>query len=196
MKVNITNLGLAILMISCNTNGSKKNESAIPAVDSLCPRVDSLNPMDDVYPYPDDELSIQNAEIGDSIRFEDSEWIIVSAYDNGNTLKSNNMFKDDASTDGKYITICYKVKNTTNKEVKTLETPKLIDSQGREYNEYENQTFYIPKDAEEFKYAPLPPSITKEFYSIFEVAADATDLKFQTFSFIENGGVILVNIGF
>ena len=176
----------------------KSNHHAWAQINSATNQEPEMNGVDNSIenqPYAS-EVQKPNYKIGDLIKFSDSEWTIVSAVNNGKTLKSNNMFKDDALTEGKFITICYKVKNITNKEIRILDTPKLLDSKVREYNYYDEQVFYIPENAKDLKYAPLPPDITKKFYSVFEVPSDAKNLKFQALSLVENGDIILVNIGF
>ncbi|MDO9153094.1 MAG: hypothetical protein Q7U47_05195 [Paludibacter sp.] len=177
----------------------KSNHNAWAQINSATNQEPEMNGVDNSIenqPYAS-EAQNPNYKIRDLIKFDDSEWIIVSALNNGKTLESTNPFKDDALTEGKFITIYYKVKNISKKEVRFgSDTPILIDSQGREYNNYNEQVFYTPKETKILEFETLPPGITKEFYSIFEVADDAKNLKFQALSFIKNGDKILVNLGF
>jgi hypothetical protein len=117
--------------------------------------------------------------IGEIVKFDDSEWIILSAQNLGQEIKSNNLILDDATTNGKFIIIQYSVKNLSKKGELIFETPVLVDSEGREFNEYDNQEFYLPASAKTLMGESLPPSIIKKFYAIYEVAQDSNDLKFR-----------------
>jgi hypothetical protein len=119
------------------------------------------------------------AKIGDDVSFKDSKWVVLDAQDKGNSLKSHNSFQKDATTSGKFILVHFKVTNLSNKEERIINTPKLIDSQGREFKDFDKQTFYIPKGTEAMGLKALPASIEKEFYAVYEVPADATGLRFQ-----------------
>jgi hypothetical protein len=100
------------------------------------------------------------AKIGEEVSFKDSKWTVLDAKDMGKTLKSNNQFQKDATTDGRFIQVHFKVTNTTNKEDRLVDLPKLIDSQSREYKHIDRQTFYLPEGGKAMGGA-LPASITK-----------------------------------
>ena len=120
------------------------------------------------------------AKIGDEFSFNnDSTWVVVNAEDRGNSLKSNNQFQKDAQTNGKFIMVQFKVTNLTNKEERLLNGPKLIDSQGREFRNYDKQFFYIPKGAKTMSLEAIPAGIPREFYGVYEVPADANGFRFQ-----------------
>ena len=138
----------------------------------------------------------QGYKIGDLIKFDDSEWIIASAWNNGKKMESNLIFQEDATTEGMFITVCFKVKNLNNTEVTIIDTPKLIDSQGREFSEYTNEAWYVPKNTHTIEFESLPPGLTKQYYAIFEVPADANNFKFQAQALARNGDQIPVSIGF
>ena len=143
------------------------------------------------------QASTQQAyKIGDKITFEDSEWMIVSAKLLGKMARSNNQFQEDAVTDGKFILVSFKIKNLTNKEDRILNAPKLIDSQGREFKDYDNEAFYIPNNAKTLIMDALPSNITKQFYALYEVAADSKQLKFQARALSAFGDTVPVELGF
>lgn len=137
----------------------------------------------------------QYAKIGEEVDFQDSKWMVTEAEDRGNTLTSNNQFLKDARTDGKFIFVRYKVTNNTNKEERFLTKVKLIDSKGREYEPIDKQAFYLPEGAKSMTLEALPASIAKEFGAIYEVPADAKELKFQTRAMSMFGAKRLVDLG-
>jgi hypothetical protein len=121
----------------------------------------------------------QALKMGEEILFDDSTWTVLDAVDMGRVLKSNNMLKKDAVTNGRFIRVHYRVLNRTKKEARFIDLPKLIDSQGREFNQYDEQAFYIPEGAKTIALEALPASIPKEFYAIYEVPADARQPRFE-----------------
>jgi hypothetical protein len=135
-------------------------------------------------------------KIGDKITFDDSEWMVVSAKLLGKEAQSNNQFQKNAVTDGKFVLVSFKVKNLTNKEDRILDAPKLIDSKGREFKDYDGQMFYIPENAKTLVMDALPSNITKQFYALYEVAQDSKELKFQARPLSAFGDKVHVELGF
>lgn len=119
-----------------------------------------------------------NYEIGHKVEFADSSWVVLSATDFGNRLKSNNSFQEAAQTDGRFISVTFSVHNKTSKEERIIDHPVLVDSKGREFRPLDEQAFYIPKNKKTLALEALPASMTREFFAIYEVAADAVDLRF------------------
>jgi len=140
--------------------------------------------------------SQSNYKIGDVVKFDDSEWIVLSAKNKGKRIKSNNQFQKDAVTEGKFIIVHYKVTNLTNKEERILNSPKLIDSKGREFTDYDMQSIYIPENGKTISLESLPSSMPKKLWAVYEVPKDATGLKFQTRSMSAWGSKKLVELGF
>ncbi len=116
-------------------------------------------------------------------KFKDSEWEILSAGNWGQHMKSLNPFQEDATTSGKFIIIKYSVTNLTNKEKSFFVNPKLKTSDGREYNCYVSQSFYIPEGGELINFKALPAGLQKTFYVIYEVPSDASGFKFEAKGF-------------
>jgi hypothetical protein len=135
-------------------------------------------------------------KIGDKITFDDSEWMVVSAKMLGHRAKSNNQFQKDAVTEGKFILVGFKVRNLTNREDRIFDVPKLVDSQGREFGNYDEENFYIPRDSKTITIEALPSNITKQFYALYEVAADSRELKFQVRALSAFGDKVPVQLGF
>ena len=122
-----------------------------------------------------------SAKIGDEIQFGgDSTWVVLAAEDKGTAITSNNPLQQDAQTTGRFILVHFKVTNLGKKEQRIVNTPKLIDSQQREFKNYDHQTFYIPKGGETMTGKAIPASLAKEFYAVYEVPPDAKGLRFQT----------------
>jgi len=118
-----------------------------------------------------------DAKMGDRVDFDDSTWVVLDAKNGGKTLKSNNQFQEAAKTDGKFVIVHFKVTNKTKKEERLLEQPKVVDSKGREFGHLDSEMFYIPDGKKTLALEALPPSMAREFYSVFEVPDDATGLK-------------------
>jgi hypothetical protein len=119
-------------------------------------------------------------KIGDTVKFDDSEWIVLAATNKGRRLKSNNRFRKDAVSDGGiYFIVQFKVRNLTKKEERILDTPKIKDDLGREFKMIDMQSFYIPKGAESMGLDALPSGLPKTFYGAFEAAGDAKTLYFE-----------------
>jgi hypothetical protein len=137
-----------------------------------------------------------NYRIGDFVRFDDSQWVVISARNAGHELKSSNMFVDNATSEGKFIIIKFKVENLGNKQERIFDTPKLIDSQGREFSEFEDDSWYIPDKAKTMALEALPPSMWKTFYAIYEVPSDSRGLRFQARSLGFDPDYKLVDLGF
>ena len=124
------------------------------------------------------------AKIGDTITFDDSEWVVVEAKDSGKSIKSNNEFNpEEKKTDGRFISVHYKLTNKGKKEEMLFNHPKIIDGQNREFGPIEMEGFYVPKSAKTVGLETLQPSLPKEFWTVIEVPADAKSLKFQVHGF-------------
>lgn len=124
----------------------------------------------------------QPSKIGDLIKFEDSEWTVLDARDLGHTLNGGT-FSDPKHSDGKFIYVRYKVKNTTDKEDSVLSTPALQDGKGRRYEEFDEQALYLGENEKSMTMEQLPSGLPKTFSAIFEIPADSSGLKFLTRDF-------------
>jgi len=185
---------IVIVLVAIGKNTEEKKQTTSPAEQSTQEQ-QAVTSAEETTPSQTTP-SETTYGIGDVVKFDDSKWIVVAAKDNGSILKSNNMFQKEASTDGKFITVRFKVKNLTKTEDRIMDTPKLIDSQGREFKEYDSQSFYIPEGAKTLTLEALPPSMYKEFYAVYEVPSDAVGFRFQARALSAFGDKILVNLGF
>ena len=137
-----------------------------------------------------------SAKIGEMVTFKDSEWIVVTAKNAGATLSSRNAFVKPLSTSGKYVVVNFTVTNRTKKEDRILNHPVLVDAKEREFRNLDNQAFYIPEGGSTMGLEALPPDMKREFWAVYEVPADATELKFQARALSSFGGKRLVSLGF
>ncbi|MBM2814734.1 MAG: Trf2 superfamily protein [Ignavibacteria bacterium] len=135
----------------------------------------------------------------DEVSFDDSKWIVLEALNKGKELSSSNQFQENAHTEGNFIVVKFKVTNLTKKEDHIFDVPKLIDSQGREFQAWSNpigKMFFIPENAKTLSMEALPAGMPKTFYEIYEVPTDARGLKFQARALSAFGGKTLIELGF
>jgi hypothetical protein len=121
--------------------------------------------------------------IGTPLTVEEAEWLVLDVEDKGKTMKPSSEFGEEAKTDGRFIQVHFKIKNTGNKPGTLIELPKLTDSSNREFNPYDKQYSYLPKGAQQAILDTIQPSMQREYYEIFEVPADAKNLKLKIASF-------------
>ncbi len=120
------------------------------------------------------------AKLGDTVAFGDSKWVVSKAERLGPTVKSNNQFQADLKSEGGFfVRVVFKVTNLGLREERLMSQPKLKDAQGREFNEVDNLVFYIPQGKHALMLEAIPPSLPKEFWSVYEVPNDAVGLQFM-----------------
>jgi len=128
--------------------------------------------------------SAATAKVGETVTFDDSEWIVIEAKDAGKSLKSNSEFNEEVKkADGRFIQVHYKVTNKGKKEEMLLDRPKIVDDKAREFGPIEMESFYVPAKAKTIGLDTLQPSMPKEYWTVIEVPADAKGLKFQVHGF-------------
>ncbi len=132
------------------------------------------------------EEAAKPAAVGDTVKFKDSEWVVIEARDLGQKL-GGGVFTKPKATEGKFIYIRFKVTNTTNKEETILFTPGIQDSKGRRYEEMDDTEFYLKDNEKSMTMEQLPASLPKTFSCIFEVPIDATGIKFLARDFAAFG---------
>lgn len=109
--------------------------------------------------------------------------MVREAKDLGNILKGSNSkypsFQDNKTTSGKFIQLQVGVINS-GKDLASITSPKLIDSQGREYTDASTElSAWIPEGFEFFLLTNLQPALPKVFVFLYEVPADATGLRLK-----------------
>lgn len=136
------------------------------------------------------------AKMGETVKFDDSEWVVVEAKDVGKTMKSNSEFNDEEKkTDGRFIQVHYKVTNNGKKEEMLLDRPKIVDDKQREFGPIDMESFYVPAKTKSIGLDTLPPSMPREYWTVIEVPADAKGLKFQLHGFGLLGDKKTVDLG-
>jgi hypothetical protein len=131
-------------------------------------------------PAPPPVQQAHGAKVGETVKFSDSTWVVLKAERLGSTVKSNNQFQHDLKSEGGFfVRVAFKVTNLGLKEERLMALPKLKDSVGREFNEVDALPFYIPEGKHALMLEAIPPSLPKEFWSVYEVANDAVGLQFM-----------------
>lgn len=135
-------------------------------------------------------------KVGETVSYKDSDWVVVSAQTLGSELKSGNAFVDPARTEGAFVYVKFTVKNTTKSEQRILVfTPLLVDAEGREFREYDNEAPYFGEGEERMIIQSLPASLIKKFSAIYEVPKEAKGLKFRTRSLTDRDKTRMVDLG-
>ena len=136
------------------------------------------------------------AKMGETVSFDDSDWVVIEAKDAGKSIKSNSEFnEEEKKTEGRFIQVHFKVTNKGKKEEMVLDQPKIVDDKGREFGPIDMQSFYVPAKAKTLGLDTLQPSMPKEYWTVIEVPADAKGLKFQVHGFSLLGDKKNVELG-
>ncbi|MFQ5493693.1 MAG: DUF4352 domain-containing protein [Candidatus Dojkabacteria bacterium] len=131
---------------------------------------------------------------GEPAKMEDLVWTVVSARDEGDTMRAQNDFLEDCvSTSGKYVSVTFSIKNNS-KDAVNLVDINIVDSAGREYEEA--TTVFSCTGSTTVFFEKVNPGLTETFTTVFEVPSDAKGLLLQVgnlelfqpqFSYIELG---------
>ncbi len=117
---------------------------------------------------------------GEAVRTGDLEWKILAAKNLGGYAPSNNMFVEDARTEGYFVLIKISIKNKGREAEMVRDSGiDLVDSRKRVFNTYPGQRFYVPRGAAVLDWERIPPGLSRIFYVVFEVAQDSKDLKLR-----------------
>ena len=134
--------------------------------------------------------------MGEHVTFLDSDWVVIEAVSAGKTLKSNSEFNDETKvTPGRFIEVHYRVTNKTAKEQMLLDRPKIVDDKGREFGPIDMESFYVPPKSKTIGLDVLQPDIPKEYWTVIEVPADASSLKFKVHGFDLMGPTKTIDLG-
>ncbi len=118
--------------------------------------------------------------VGDKVKFDDSEWEVVTAREAGSVLMGS--FGQSKRTDGKFIYVQFKVLNTTSEQQMVLRTPALQDSKERKFKELGGIELYLEEGEKGMTLEQLPAGLPKKFAAVFEVPSDANGFMFLTTS--------------
>lgn len=125
----------------------------------------------------------ETASIGDKVRFGDSEWVVLEAQELGTMLHDGAFEGSLKSQGGRFIYVRYQLTNLTNEEEQIAFTPQLMDSKGRNYEEHDESSLYLPEGEDGLTLTALPASLPRTFGAIYEVPLDSEGLHFMTRSF-------------
>lgn len=118
--------------------------------------------------------------VNQDVRVGDVRWKVISATDRGATLRGSESkyasYASDKTTTGKFIELNMEVENL-GKEMKSATGVKLLDSQNREFSYSTDVSEWIPDDKQMLVLENLNPNVPFQFMGIYEVPADASDLK-------------------
>jgi hypothetical protein len=162
---------------------------ALLAVGSSSPKKDGA---------PDDKAATTTttaAGIGKPVEVGDAEWTIIDIVNRGTRMKANESYEKDAVTTGSFIQVHFKVANKSKKEGTLGEVPKLVDTTGREFGTMELQSSFRPKDTNGVFLDKIQPSMSKEFYEIYELPAGVTTVSFKAHDFGIFGKDKTINLG-
>ena len=125
-----------------------------------------------------------NPKIGDTVTFDDSEWVVIEAKDVGRVLKSNSEFNDEQKkTNGRFIQVHFKVTNKDKKEQIVMDAPKIVDDKGGEYPAIQGESSFVPAKTKSIGLQTLNPSTPAEFWTVIEVTPNAKNLKLEVHGF-------------
>lgn len=128
-------------------------------------------------------------------RVGDAEWKILAFYDLGRSAKSNNMFQKDASTGGRFVEVAFEITSSLREPDRIFRQPRLRDERGRFFEHVDSQAFYVPEGKQTLTGTSLPPGVTKEFWAVYEVAADSARFDFEARSMTAFGEPGWLDIG-
>ncbi|MFD0895441.1 hypothetical protein KBB96_20105 [Luteolibacter ambystomatis] len=143
------------------------------------------------------ERPVETFQIGDTVTFEDdSQWQVLEAKSLGSVLKGTNMLAETKRTDGKFLYVRYKITNTKNREERILDTPKLRDSKGREFEHLDGASLYLEDGENTLTLEQLTSGMSKSFSALYEVPSDASGFVFMTRKLGFGGDDKAVKLGF
>ena len=132
-------------------------------------------------------------KLGESVKLEDSTWVVAKAAVVGKTIQG---LSGDKKTAGNFVKIEFTVTNNGKENESILDHPKLFDSQDREFKPLDDQSLYMGENETSMTLESLPPSIMKRFWAIYELPADAKGLKFEVRALSAFGEKKKVALGF
>lgn len=122
--------------------------------------------------------------LGEPVTFDDSQWVVLSAVNLGHVLRGPSVedvsLVEPKKSEGVFIKVKFKIKNTGSSEESILNTPKLKDTEGNEYEEMDDIAMYLAEGEDAMTLAQLPAHISKTFISIYEVPSEVKGLNFMT----------------
>jgi len=118
------------------------------------------------------------ARIGDAVKFDDSEWVVLDVNDAGKVLESTSAINHETrKTEGRFVIVHYKVTNSTKDEQMLITPPKIVDKKGDGVEHIAMESFFLPPSEKTVALDTLEPNQPREYWTVFDVPAGATGLQ-------------------
>jgi len=118
------------------------------------------------------------------VTLADCEWWIMEARDAGQRIRSNDPNNDeDKSTTGRFIQVHFTLTNLSQKDEMMVEHAMVQDDKGRQFSAVEMEGFYVPARTKSLGLEMLHPNQPQEYWTVFEVPADAERLRLKVHGF-------------
>ena len=118
--------------------------------------------------------------INQDVKVSDVRWKLIDVKNRGSVLKASESqyptITKDKTTAGKFIEITMEVENLGT-EMKSVSNLHIVDNKNREFIPASDTSEWIPEEKEMFLLSNLNPNMPQQFTDIYEIPADATDLK-------------------
>lgn len=132
--------------------------------------------------------------MGEPLKLDDSTWTVLDAKDLGKTLRGPGSI-DPKESRGRFVLVRFSVINRHKAPESVLDPPTIVDDQGRETERFSMEALYVPPPAQTLGIEPLAPNAQREFATLFDVPADAKNLKLQIRGLGIVGGKRSVELG-
>jgi hypothetical protein len=121
-------------------------------------------------------------------RFDDCEWAVLEVRDVGKTIEPKAGFDYKAQTSvGHFVMIHYTLTNVGAKQGMVMNRGVIRDAMGREFGPIEYEPGFVPIHAKTLNLDMIDPGVTKDYWTVIEVPADATDMQLQVRGFAAIG---------
>lgn len=173
-------LGLLVALFMCAYYGStlQNNDQAITtdAPAAVAPSDATSGPT--IAAYDTEERPTAAPSIGTEVAVGDSRvWAVLAVEDKGQEIQSGNQFIPNPKTSGRFLLVNVGVGNNGDDSF-YIETPKVVDDAGREFDANSDAYFLIGDD-HKCLLEELNPGLIKACAWVYEVPADATGLKLR-----------------
>jgi hypothetical protein len=124
-----------------------------------------------------------------TIRLPDAEYTLLEAHDLGSLHESM----------GRFIQLRYSVINLGRAPAPLLDPPRIVDALDRQFSRSDVESRHLPAGAAvvriEDGMEEMMPNVRREYWTVIEVPADATELRFLVMTFAFGGPTKSVALG-
>ena len=133
-------------------------------------------------------------QIGDEVTLGELRWRVAKAENLGSELTSDNQFIEPKTTAGKFVAVYFDVENL-GKDPTSFLGVDLMDGVEREFGAFDEGFMFVPNELQ-CVLAKMNPNLPISCMVIFEIPADATELKLKVTSQATFGGEeALISLG-